>query len=215
MSDSPTNGLAFYKLSLAILLATLVLLGSGKLFDKHTQFVTYFRGSVKVGQVGKVFVQFDPETEEKLIPVVIELSAERIAALTVDGHYSKDQIRSREAVSRAVNEGGLRARMRSKSALTGQLFVDLDFFTEEHESYTFPGEPLDGLLQIPSTKNDIERVLESIAKSVSRFGEINLPEMVEHMNSLVQNLDEKISEIDIKGISERTKVTLDSANSTI
>lgn len=215
--------------ALVILLAGLVVLGSGKFFEQHERFVVYFQGSVngleegsavqlggvKVGSVVQMHVQFDPETNQKVVPVVIELSASRILQLSVDGVYTKDKVLSREAVAKAVEERGLRARLISKSALTGQLFIDLDFFPDDQEGYTFPGNPIDGLTQIPTTKNEIERVLESIAKSVEKLSVIDFGQLITDVNGLVVEIDEKVGELDIGGISDRAKKTLDHADATM
>ncbi len=217
-----------------ILLAGLILLGSGKWFEKRVQFVVYFRssanglqegadvlmGGVKVGSVVRMQLQFDPETEEKVIPVVIELSADRLASLTLHERFTKDDILSGESLRHAIDDRGLRARLMTKSVLTGQLYVDLEFFSNEQESYLYPGEPLDGLTQIPSTKNEIERVLDSIAESVRKISNIdvgekvrNIDELVRNVEELVKNLNQSVVDFDMKGISERTKSTLDRADS--
>jgi paraquat-inducible protein B len=209
-----------------IILTTLVLLGTGRYFEKRGRFVIYFEssangleegsdvllGGVKVGSVKKMFVQFDPETRAKVIPVVIELSGDRLAALSADSSYTREEILSEESLSRAIEDNGLRARLMTKSVLTGQLYVDLEFFVEKVESYRFPGETVDGLLQIPSTKNEIERVLESIAEGVHELGDIEFAKLIEHVDQLVTNLDDKLGELDLAGISDRTKGTLEKAD---
>ena len=214
--------------ALVILLAGLVVLGSGKLFEKRGRFVTYFEssanglevgsevklGGVTIGRVVNMHFQFDPETKEKVIPVVIELSADRIAALSLDEERTKDEILSAESITRSVAEQGLRTRLMNKSALTGQLFVDLDFFPDE-EGYTFPGETIDGLVQIPSTKNEIQRVLESIAQGVEKISKIDVGNLVANIDKLIVNLDAKIADLDLKGISEKTNRTLEMADSAI
>lgn len=214
--------------ALVLLLGGLVLLGSGKLFEKKKRFVLYFQtsangleegsavqlGGVKVGTVIKMHVQFDPETEKKIIPVVVELSADRIASFFVNSEYSKDDILSDQAVRYSVDKKGLRATLKNKSALTGQLFVDLDFFPNADRGYRFSGPTLDGLLQIPTTPNEIERVLESISKGIGKLGEIDVVELVAHADSLLVDLNAKVNELDLKGISEKTNSTLDKIEST-
>jgi paraquat-inducible protein B len=179
-------------------------------------------GGVKVGSVVRMQLQFDPETGEKVIPVVIELSADRIESLTGDAKFTKADILSGESLQHAIHQRGLRARLMTKSVLTGQLYVDLDFFSDDPKSYTFPGETIDGLLQIPSTKNEIERVLDSIAKGVNKLSNIDFKEMKDNVARMINNVDElivnvnqKVEDLDTKGISDRTKGTLDKADSAL
>ena len=211
-----------------ILLVGLIVLGSGRLFEKHERFVVYFQssanglqegadvllGGVKVGSVKSMRIQLDPDTGVKVIPVVIELSADRLAALSVEGDHTRDTILTPEAIEDFVGQG-LRARLMSKSALTGQLFVDLEVFPEEVESYTFPGKTIDGLPQIPTTKNEIEQVLESIARSVDKISQIEFAEVAENINALIKSLDAKVAELDLKGISDKANSVLDNTDSAV
>ena len=121
---------------------------------------------------------------------------------------------SEEAIGDYV-ERGLRARLMTKSALTGQLFVDLEIFPDGVESYTFPGTPIEGLPQIPSTKNEIERVLESIARSVDQISKIEFGEVVANIDNLITDLNGKIDDLDLKGISDKANSTLTKAEKTI
>ena len=207
----------FVTAAIAFMIGGLFVLGSGAMFETREKFVIYFKsganglshgsgvhlGGVKIGSVSHMLVDFDPETDEKVVPVVIELSADRIAALSPDPKDT-DEILSPESVKRAIGRG-LRARLKSKSALTGQLYIDLEFFPDDDEGYTFPGEPLEGLTQIPSVKNEIEQVMEKIAKGIEGIGAADIAGLITNINELVVNLDAKIAELDLKGISDNTK----------
>ena len=217
---NPTAVGLFVTGAIVLLMAGLFVLGSSEYFETKRKFVIYFRssanglsdksdvqlGGVKVGSVTKMLVQFDPENGEKLIPVVIELSADRIAALTAEAR-DKDEILSEESIKSAV-ERGLRARLKSKSALTGQLYVDLEFLPEDETEYVFPGRTWDDLTQIPSVKGQIEQVLEKLAESLKDIGEADIGGLIKNIDDLVVNLDRKISDFDIKGISDSANNTL-------
>lgn len=215
--------------ALIISVVGLFILGAGGLFDKRGTFVVYFQssangldegsdvllGGVKVGSVKKMMVQFDPETNAKVIPVVIELSADRIMALTGSPRYDRDSLFDEATIRMAIEEDGLRAKLMTKSALTGQLYVDLDFVRDEHESYVYPGETIDGLIQIPSMKNQIERVLESLSTSMNRLSKVDFGGLIEDVDSLVTSVEGKVGELDMQGISDRAKGTLDRADTTL
>ncbi len=215
--------------AILILVATIVILGSGKWFEIHERFVIYFQstanglqegsdvllGGVKVGNVERMQVQFDPTTREKLIRVVIEISADRLTTLTVGSTDNPEAILSAASVERAVNELGLRASLMTKSVLTGQLFVDLDFFPNDPGSYRFSGDTSEGLVQIPSIKNEVERIFETIAEGVDRLSQIDFTQMFNHLDSLMLGINKSVSELDTQGISDRTKKTLELADSAL
>lgn len=219
----------FVAAAVLVLFAGLVVLGSGKLFEKRGRFVAYFQsdvhglqegsdvmlGGVKVGTVQSLHVRFDPETNQKVIPVVFELSADRIAEIAPGWKYGRDEILSDESVSDAVKERGLRARLMTKSVLTGQLFVDLAFFPEGTESYSFPGPTTDGLTQVPTTKNEIERVLEKIAEGLDKLSKLEINQTVDDLDRLIVEANDTISELDMQGLSDRAKKTLDEADATM
>ena len=225
---NPTAVGIFVAGALVFSILGLILLGSGRLFETRESFIVYFRssanglkagsdvllGGVKVGSVQKMFVQFDPETNEKIIPVIIELSANRLTAISANKDRGKDEILSRESIGEAI-ENGLRARLRSQSALTGQLYIDLDFLPDDKDGYLFPEETIDGLVQIPTVKSQIERVLEMIAKGVEGLGQRDLGELLDKVNDLLVNIDAKITDLDLKSISDNTNATLKSANEAI
>ncbi len=225
-----------------ILLAGLIILGAGQMFEKKKRFVLYFQGSangleegsdvllggVKVGAVVEMRVQFDLEKNQKIVPVIVELSADRLIGLRVAESRAgaeqglapptRDNILQPERIQYFV-EKGLRARLKSKSALTGQLYVDLDIFPLDQDYYEFKvpeGEStLQGLQQIPTTKSEVQQVLESIAKSVDKLSKIEVGEIVTKVNeavdeakTLIAKVNSKVDELDVAGISDQAKSTL-------
>ncbi len=224
---SPTAVGMFVSGALVLVIVGLVLLGTGRFLETQRKFVVYFQtsanglqegsevrlGGVKIGSVDRMYVQFDPVTDQKVIPVVIELSADRIAALSAD--YDRDEpILSRESIAEAI-ESGLRARLMNQSALTGQLYVDLDYLPDEQGGYIFPGPTVQDLPQIPTVKSQIQQVLDVIAASVEELGRADLGDILDRITDLLVNLDAKITELDLESMSKGASATLESANGAI
>ncbi len=100
-------------------------------FTKKVKFMMFFEGSVrglnvgapvdfngiKVGSVLDIRLEFDRESAEFRIPVLIEIEPERII-----GRGSQEIVSPYETVNKLV-EKGLRASLQIGSLLTGQLFV--------------------------------------------------------------------------------------------
>ena len=84
---------------------------------------------IRIGTVTDIAVKFDPQTLNFEVPVAIEVEPDRI--LTSEVQEVIDQLNAEEpyAVGRMlVEKHGLRAQLQTGSLLTGQLFVDLDFY---------------------------------------------------------------------------------------
>jgi paraquat-inducible protein B len=111
-----------------------------KIYLDRKRFLLFFDGSVrglsvgapvmlrgiKLGQVLDVQIEFDIRQFAFHIPVLVEIEPDRVRF--VGGDY--EEIEKQTPIERFVHEG-LRAQLKSASLITGQLFVDLDFYDDE------------------------------------------------------------------------------------
>src|SRR5215216_1998215 len=121
--------------ALALLVAGILLFGKGLLFTTKHHFVVYFSDSVNglnvgapvkmrgvvVGTVKDVLAQFDAKRNQVLTPVVIEFEAERVMVIGRDKRPKEPDIKTLIA-------HGLRAQLQLQSLVTGQLYVEVNFF---------------------------------------------------------------------------------------
>jgi paraquat-inducible protein B len=97
---------------------------------------------IKVGEVVNVELQFDLRTEDFRIPVLIMIEPQRINALiTKEGKVVKNGEASSQILAlqqddkankriQLLVDKGLRAQLKTGNLLTGQLYVDLDFYRD-------------------------------------------------------------------------------------
>lgn len=111
-----------------------------RVYMDREQFLLVFDGSVRglsigapvllrgiqIGQVLDIQLRFDPQVLDFEIPVLIEVELERIGV--TDEQRERLLRDDPELLSRLV-EAGLRGQLKTGSLLTGQLYVELDFFT--------------------------------------------------------------------------------------
>ena len=126
---------AFVIGAVALLILSLLIFGSGRLFKRTVQFVAFFEGSVKglnvgapvnfrgvkIGEVTEIHIYSDPKTLEVKLPVIMDLYPERIESGTAESNVSP-----RMAMNNLIRKG-LRAQLQPQSLLTGQLFIQLDY----------------------------------------------------------------------------------------
>jgi len=136
-----------------------------------------FRG-IQIGEVRDVKLEYDAETQQFVIPVVIEIEPERIENLGM-----VDPVTRREGFDRLV-EQGLRAQLQSGNLLTGQLVVQLDFHPTAKPAEIVWQEPYPELPTVPAA---LEEITASVQQLVKRLEELPLDEVMRSVNGTLES----------------------------
>ena len=178
---STTTVGAFIVTALALIVAAVLVLGSGRFFHPRHEFVCFFGGSLnglKVGaavkfrgvQIGSVtairlripgqlkITEADPSNAA--LPVIIELDQNQISGLGGAGDVGS------EALVKAFIARGLRAQLATESLLTGLLYIDLNFHEGTQPRFILPvGSKYREIPTIPTTFEQIQdKALNALAK---------------------------------------------------
>jgi paraquat-inducible protein B len=149
-----------------------LVVGAGEFTRRHFECVLFFQGSVsgldvgasvdfrgvKVGYVSDIIVQFDPRTSTIQIPVIIAIEPDRFTLVGADLHRQK-------AAGPALAElvaGGLRARLKTESLITGVLAIELDFRPEQPARLVGGYPRLPELPTVPSSTEELSRTIRAI-----------------------------------------------------
>ncbi len=181
---------AFVIGAIALVVAAVVIVGSGKFFTRTVPCVFYFDGSVQglsvgspvtfkgvqIGEVTDISLTFNPGKMNLAIPVRAVFYPEKI-------HMSHGERRI-ENLNRAI-EKGLRGQLTMQSLITGQLMIALDFYPDKPATYKGDGS----VLEIPTVPTVVEQ-LAQVLKGV-RFDEIleKLTKTADGIEKLVNNPD--------------------------
>jgi paraquat-inducible protein B len=207
--------------AIALVVAAVLILGSGKFFKQTLKAVCYFEGSVgglnigapvvfrgvKIGSVTDVILRVESNKLIFTIPVYIEIEPDKFAVVGVRPSQLGQNLRT-------LIDRGLRASLEMQSIVTGQMQVGLDFqpdkpakFAESRIDTTTPEIPTSPTpmqeLAKKIQKLPIDEIFEKLS---STLGEINKlvgsPEIREAIRSvnlavadvrkLVQNVDNRI-----------------------
>lgn len=156
---------AFVLGALALLVAV-VLIFTGGLLRDTTRFVMYFEGSVKglrigapvdfrgvkIGEVVDIRIEAHSDGDKYTIPVLAEF--DRRGITKANGRDGDVPLDLSELVGR-----GLRAQLSLQSLLTGQLFVQLDFYPDDEAEFHGDGR----INEIPTIPTPLERLEKSLA----------------------------------------------------
>jgi paraquat-inducible protein B len=146
-----------------------------------------FRG-IQLGRVLDINIEFDAETEQFLIPVLIETEPERLTPVSILHSEEENLAQLERLVQR-----GLRAQLKTGNLLTGQLYVDLDIYPDaEPASIDMSGQyPI-----MPTVPTSIEEITKSVQAVLKKLENFPLDELGKDLSGTIENLNKAISQAD-------------------
>ncbi|MGB5440205.1 MAG: MlaD family protein [Gammaproteobacteria bacterium] len=144
-----------------------------------------FRG-IQMGKVIDIDIEFNAETEQFLIPVLIETEPERLAPMS----FLQSEEESLARMERLV-ERGLRAQLKTGSLLTGQLYVDLDFYPDAEQVSIVKSGRYPVMPTIPSS---IEEITNSVVAILEKLEDFPLDQLGKDFTVTLGKLDKTIVE---------------------
>jgi paraquat-inducible protein B len=213
---NPTVIGAFVVGAVILAVTAALLLGTGDLFVQKPRFVLYFRGSVKglnvgspvnfrgvnIGTVINVQLVMGESGSDIRIPVTIEINpANFVRSEQMIGQMNE----SRKKKLAELIDAGMRAQLQLQSLLTGQLFIQLDFY---------PGTRVDLVgddryPEIPTIPTPIEKITRKLEDFPVEQVMNNIISTSEGLNKLVNSQElhqsiQSVSEI-LKNIDRLVK----------
>jgi len=170
---------------------------------------------MKLGEVVDVYLQFGDDATDVSVAVLIETEPERLAGET--GFPNKRE--QRKWIDNLVSKG-LRAQLKTGSMLTGQLFVDLDFYPDlppakvdwEGKYPVFPTIPktseelmnavetvVENLKAFPVEKigNDLQAIVKNLEETTRKISDADVESILHNVDALTENLDKTVQDIGV------------------
>jgi paraquat-inducible protein B len=135
-----------------------------------------FRG-IPIGEVSDVRLEFDAETDQFRIPVLVAIEPERMGNVA-----GSDRSTRRDALDRLVKRG-LRAQLQSGNLLTGQLLVQLDMHEGASPAEIVWSEPYP---EFPTVPTPLEEITSSVTRLARRLEKVPLDQIA---SSVERTLD--------------------------
>jgi paraquat-inducible protein B len=185
---------AFVLGALGLVVAGVVVFGSGKFFRKVEKGVMFFEGSVKglqvgapvefrgvqIGHVTNIVIKFNAKDLTLLIPVYVEIYPQKIVPMG-GGSYSHQYLQ-------ALIEKGLRAQLELQSFVTGQLLVNVDFH---------PGTPI-RFVGLDKDYSEIPTIPSGLEQLTKRFEELPLTEIAGRLNEALAGINKLLNSRDLQ-----------------
>jgi paraquat-inducible protein B len=198
---------------LVLAAAALVLLGAGKFFEKTANIILYFDksadgllvgsevrfGGVSIGRVRSISVLVDPRENRKIIPIVVELSTNQLAAVGASTGGGID-FTTHEGVQRAV-ASGLRARMKQMSFVTGQMNIEFDISPNER-GLVFEPAVKSPYPVVPTVGTELDALMLSISEGLKKLGNIDFASLIQDLRETLASAKTQIDAMRMKEIND-------------
>ncbi|HZY58691.1 MAG TPA: MlaD family protein [Candidatus Binataceae bacterium] len=203
---SPALVGAFVVGAVAIVVAAITLLGSGRLFRRQHTYVLYFQSSVnglhvgapvkfrgvEIGTVTRILLSLNQleyavrTNNPSMIrmPVLINLDDKKIVSR---GGRNLDLDDPRNL--KRLIDAGLRGQLAMESLLTGLLYVELDMFPGTTAHMVLPSNS--SFQEIPTRAAELEQLQQGLAKIVAKLSQVDFPKAVASvvaMTDAIRNL---------------------------
>jgi phospholipid/cholesterol/gamma-HCH transport system substrate-binding protein len=183
----------FVLAAIGVLLAVILIFGSGQFFKKSFTIETYLKQSVtgldngaavrfrgvKIGQVTSIGLSGDMYEDELPIP-------ERLQYVVIRMQIFGNQIDSEQIA--AFVKDNLRARVKSMG-ITGVNYVEFDFDTHTHAHPSLPYHWKPEYPVIPSLPNQADEIISGIQKLIDGVNSINIDGTQKKFDDLLVNLN--------------------------
>jgi paraquat-inducible protein B len=199
--------------AVALIVAGVLIFGSGKFFQESNKYVLYFSGSLKglnvgapvlfqgvqVGSVTDITIQSNADDLSSQIPVTIQILPKNFKIVR-----GKRRLDPYENLITMI-ERGLRAQLQQQSFVTGQLMIGIDFY---------PDTPV-RLVGIDPEYPEIPTIptpLETISKT---FRDLPLQELFNRLMSAVKGIEKLVNSPDLMGSVSSLHLALEDARKLI
>ena len=186
---------AFVLGALGLVVAGVVVFGSGEFFRKVNKDVMFFEGSVKglqigapivfrgvqIGHVTDIVLRVNAKDLTAFVPVYAEIYPQRIVPIEEKLSYDEQYLQ-------ALIEKGLRAQLQLQSFVTGQLIVNLDFY---------PNTPV-RLVGLEKKYHEIPTIPSSMEQLTKRLEELPLKEIADRLNETLAGINKLVNSPDLQ-----------------
>lgn len=183
--------------ALTLVIAAILIFGSGDFFKKKERYVLYFKDSVKGLSVGAPVlfqgVQVGTVTTISLVANADDLSIRIPVVIESDPgqwEFENDKEIDRELGVSTLIEKGLRASMQMQSLVTGKYLIEFDFYPDEPAHLFGTNLPYEEIPTIQSGMDKLTKILENLP----------LEELVQKLTSAISGFDNIVNSQEAKQI---------------
>ena len=131
---------------------------------------------IRIGTVTDIKFDLDLDAHRVRIPVIVEFDPERLVPYGAEAEVKKfiadhaaDIAKGRRPAMEALIDHGLRARLKTGNLLTGQLYVDVDFYPNQPPAPLKYGGKYPEIPTLPSVAAELEKSVTEIVANLKKL----------------------------------------------
>lgn len=214
----------FYSIGIFVIAAfilgvgTFIFFGATKLHKNTATIVSTFRGStnglregakvkaygVEVGQVHKIKLHRMEETDEVVIPVLMEIDLGHVSNLL--GYTSLNEFTESECL--AALERDAHATLQLDSFVTGLLYVEI-IFGEPEDGFILESDRFAEYRAMPTLPTDMEVFFKSLQKVAANLGETDFVGLVGESKAAIVDVRAQLSDLDLQSVRQQINALLE------
>jgi paraquat-inducible protein B len=221
---SPTVIGAFVLGALGLLVAVILILGSGKLFVQSRDFILYFDSSVnglrvgapvkfkgvEIGSVKEILLSLSSDMSVQRIPVIVRIDAEKIKKRGGSSVALTDP-----EVAKALIDQGLRGQLQMESLVTGLLYVGLDFFPDTPAHFVQSAQENSKYMEIPTIPSIFEQAQDVVSSIVARLQEVDFKSLLTSLEQTSSGVNSLVTSPELKASLQGLQKTIPKLEETI
>jgi len=223
----------YFKLGLFVIgavvagILVLVIIGTGRFFERRVIIETYFKESVQgldigsklklrgvtIGEVTRIsftytkYQQDLPITQrERYVMVEAQLQPRLVGGRAAAGDMTNTENAQLEV------EKGLRLRL-AQQGITGLAYLEMDYVEPPPPVLPIMWEPQN--VYIPSTPSTVTALVNAAQDIMEKLHRIDFEATVAHVNRLLVTANDRIAAVDTKQLADRAERTLGKLDSTL
>lgn len=199
---------------------TFIFFGASKLHRNTAILVATFQGStnglrngakvkaygVEVGQIKRIKLHRMEETDEVVIPVLMEIDLDHVSNLL--GFSSLTDFN--ESTCLEALERDAHATLQLESFVTGMLYVEI-IFDQTREGFILQDDRFKEFRAIPTLPTNMEVFLQSLETLAQNLGQTDFPGLVEETKQTVVDIRTRLNDLDLDGLLIRLTALLEEA----
>jgi len=176
--------------ALILMIAAVMIFGSGQILKKKTEYVIYFDSTlnglnvgapvtlqgVQVGSVKEISLELVQNSSRIIKPVVIQIDSEMLQHTDGKPFQAGNNLQESQENAKRLIDAGLKAQLQTQSLLTGLLYVEFNFHRKEPLKLTgLHYKNLPELPAVPTTEDQIRNTADEI---LTKIRQLPLEDMV-------------------------------------
>jgi paraquat-inducible protein B len=167
-----------------------------------------FRG-IQIGEVVDFGLHADFNKLLFTIPVRVRIEPERLVSSFAGAQIAKGKERE-DRIHRMVQKG-FRAQLKTGNLLTGQLFVELDFYPDAPPvELSF----MNGLPMVPSVPSSSQEIMQGVARFVKKLDQLPLEAIGKDLQNTMAGMDRLVNGPDLRDAVKSLRDILDELKTT-